>query len=81
MIGIAESHKISPKKIALSWILRDDRITAVIIGVKNIQQLEENLVAGEYDLHEDIWEEVNRATMPEQDFLIKFQDYIKERVS
>ncbi len=42
--------------------------------------LEEDLVAGEFDLLEDIWEEVNRTTMPERDFLIRLQDYIKERV-
>lgn len=80
VISIAEKHGISPLKIALSWVLRDSRITSVIIGVKNIQQLEEDLIAGEFDLHEDIWEEVNRATMPEQDFLERFQDFIKERV-
>ena len=43
----------TPSQVALSWLLGDARVTAAIIGARRIEQVEENLVAGDYDLPED----------------------------
>ena len=32
-------------QLALSWALRDPRVTSVLIGVSSVQQLEQNLAA------------------------------------
>ncbi len=45
----AETDK-TPSQIALSWLLCDQRVTAPIIGARTVEQLEENTVAGDWDL-------------------------------
>ena len=40
----------SPAQVALSWLLGDERVTAAIIGARKIEQLEDNMVAGDFDL-------------------------------
>ncbi|HEY7432375.1 MAG TPA: L-glyceraldehyde 3-phosphate reductase [Streptosporangiaceae bacterium] len=42
---VAHSRAQSMAQLALSWALRDPRMTSVVIGASSIAQLEENLVA------------------------------------
>jgi len=42
---IAEKRGQSMAQFALSWILKDKRITSVLIGVSSLKQLEENLTS------------------------------------
>jgi aryl-alcohol dehydrogenase-like predicted oxidoreductase len=44
----------TPSQVALSWLFGDRRITAAIIGARKVEQVEENLLAGDYDLPDDI---------------------------
>lgn len=59
-------------QLALSWPLRDRRITSVIIGVKTPEQLKENLTVGDWDLPADVWEEVNQKTAFDLGHLTQF---------
>src|SRR6202042_2897043 len=43
--GIAKSRGQSRAQLALSWALRDPRITSVLIGASSVAQLEENAAA------------------------------------
>ena len=43
--GIAASRKQSLAQMALSWLLKDKRITTVLIGASSVQQLDNNLEA------------------------------------
>ncbi|WP_034950129.1 aldo/keto reductase [Erwinia oleae] len=45
MRAIAEQHGVSVSRIALAWLLARPYVTSVIIGVKRIDQLEDNLGA------------------------------------
>jgi len=45
LAGIAESRGQSLAQLALSWALRDQRVTSVLIGASSVAQLEENLAA------------------------------------
>jgi len=36
-----------PSQVALAWLLWDRRVTAVIVGVRTVAQIEDNLVAGD----------------------------------
>jgi L-glyceraldehyde 3-phosphate reductase len=45
LAGIAEKRGQSLAQLALSWALRDQRVTSVLIGASSIAQLEENLAA------------------------------------
>ena len=40
---IAKKRKQSLAQMALSWLLKDERITSVLIGVSSIEQLQNNL--------------------------------------
>lgn len=44
----------TPSQVALSWLFGDRRITAAIIGARKVEQVEENLLSGDYDLPDDI---------------------------
>jgi L-glyceraldehyde 3-phosphate reductase len=43
--GIASARGQSTAQLALSWALRDQRVTSVIIGASSVAQLEENVAA------------------------------------
>ena len=50
MRPMAEARGCSVARIALAWLLHQPWVTSVIIGAKTIEQLEENLRAGEVKL-------------------------------
>jgi L-glyceraldehyde 3-phosphate reductase len=43
--AIARRRGQSLAQMALAWVLRDQRVTTALIGVRNIAQLEENLAS------------------------------------
>lgn len=43
--GVAEKRKQSLAQMALSWLLKDKRITSVLIGASSVQQLDDNIDA------------------------------------
>jgi L-glyceraldehyde 3-phosphate reductase len=45
LAGIAAARGQSLAQLALSWALRDERVTSVLIGASSVAQLEENLAA------------------------------------
>jgi aryl-alcohol dehydrogenase-like predicted oxidoreductase len=50
---IAKAHGCSPARIALAWILTKPVVTAVIIGAKRLDQLQDNIAAVELRLTVD----------------------------
>ena len=44
---VAERRGQSLAQLALSWVLRDPRVTSALIGASSVQQLEENLAAAQ----------------------------------
>ncbi len=54
LAAIAASRGQTLAQLALSWALRDPRVTSVLIGASSVAQLEENLAAaGHSDFTED----------------------------
>jgi aryl-alcohol dehydrogenase-like predicted oxidoreductase len=51
----------TPSQTALAWLLGDARVTATIIGARVASQVEENLVAGDYDLPAEVRRELTDA--------------------
>ena len=49
---IASEHGASPAQVALAWVLANPAVTSVIIGARNMVQLEDNLGAAELELSE-----------------------------
>ncbi len=48
-------------QVALAWVLRRPEVSSAIIGATSVEQLEENLKAGEMKLSEAEWKEVEGA--------------------
>lgn len=51
----------TPSQVALSWLFGDRRVTAAIIGARRVEQVEENMLAGDFDLPEDIRQKLTDA--------------------
>ncbi len=51
----------TPSQVALSWLFGDARVTAAIVGARRVEQLTENLEAGEFDLSADVRAELTDA--------------------
>lgn len=51
----------TPSQVALSWLFGDHRITAAIIGARRVDQVEENLLSGDYDLPAEIRQKLTDA--------------------
>jgi aryl-alcohol dehydrogenase-like predicted oxidoreductase len=50
LVAVAGELGKTPSQVALSWLFGDDRVTAAIVGARRIEQITENLVAGDFDL-------------------------------
>ncbi len=61
VVAIAARLNQTPSQVALSWLLGDRRVTAAIIGARRPEQVEENLVAGEFDLPGEVRQELTDA--------------------
>ena len=69
---IAATHDASTAQIALAWILTRKTVTAPIIGVNTLKQLEENLGAFEIKLSDDELERLNTVSdWEEMDYLAR----------
>ena len=59
-------------KLAVAWPLKRKFVASVIIGVKTVDQLSENLEWGDWDMPDDIWQSLEEKTRPEPDYLTFF---------
>ncbi|MGE5137392.1 MAG: L-glyceraldehyde 3-phosphate reductase [Gemmatimonadota bacterium] len=50
---LARSRGQTLAQLALSWVLRDERVTSALIGASSVQQLEENLAAARHAVFTD----------------------------
>ena len=61
VVATAEELGKTPSQIALSWLFGDARITAAIVGARRVEQISENLEAGEFDLPYEVRQELTDA--------------------
>jgi aryl-alcohol dehydrogenase-like predicted oxidoreductase len=50
VVAAAKELGKTPSQVALSWLFGDPRITAAIVGARRVDQIAENLDAGDFDL-------------------------------
>ena len=62
MAQIADEYNTSLAAIALAWLIQKQSVTSVILGIKRIDQLDENLVAGKILLTADHIKKLNDAS-------------------
>ena len=69
---IAEATGRSYAQIALNWLLRQPMVTAPILGVRTMEQLEDNLGAAGWELDEDQVRRLSEAGAPEDTYPHRF---------
>jgi aryl-alcohol dehydrogenase-like predicted oxidoreductase len=62
LVPIAKSHNVSPATVALAWVLSKAFVTSVIIGAKRLDQLKDNLAAGDLKLSADELEQLDKVS-------------------
>jgi voltage-dependent potassium channel beta subunit len=60
---IAQQMKLTPAQLAIAWILRRKEVSSVITGASRVEQLDENILAGEAVdyLTDDVLEAIERV--------------------
>lgn len=61
LVEVAGKIGKTPSQTALAWLLGDARVTAAIVGARAVQQIRENLDAGDFDLPEEARRELTDA--------------------
>ena len=69
---ISESTGKSYAQIALNWLLRQPAVTAPILGVRTMGQLEDNLGAAGWELDDDQVRRLSEASAPEDTYPYRF---------
>lgn len=62
--GIAEAEQVPMSRIAIAWAMAKPGITCMLVGTRNIGELQQNLHAVAYSLSADVIESLDRVTKP-----------------
>ena len=62
MRPIAAAHGVSVAQVALGWLLRQEHVTAVIVGAKRVEQLDDNIAATRLALSDDEMQALEAAS-------------------
>ena len=60
-VDVANSHNISPTKLALGWVNQVEGVTSTIIGATKMEQLEQNIEAFAEPLSEQVLADINEV--------------------
>jgi 1-deoxyxylulose-5-phosphate synthase len=69
---VSRSSGLGMAELAVAWPLKREFVSSVVIGARTVEQLEANLKAGDRDLPDDLWAELEEATRPEEEYLSWF---------
>jgi 1-deoxyxylulose-5-phosphate synthase len=61
---IAQRLNISMAQLALAWVLRDQRVTAAIIGASRPEQVVDNAAASDVELSDEVLREIDQVLEP-----------------
>jgi aryl-alcohol dehydrogenase-like predicted oxidoreductase len=53
LLRIAKKHGVSAARVALAWVLSNEAVTSVIIGARNLRQLDDNIAAVDLELSDE----------------------------
>ena len=72
---VSKKYGIPMTKLAIAWPLGRKFVTSVIIGVKNVDQLEKNMEPADVDLPQEVWEELEKKTRPEEEYMTWYSKF------
>ncbi|MDQ1583771.1 MAG: hypothetical protein QOF36_1825 [Microbacteriaceae bacterium] len=64
---IADAHGVSASQVALAWLGARPAVTSVILGVRSLEQLADNLAATELELSPEETDRLTAASAPQVD--------------
>lgn len=79
LAAVAEELGASPAQVALAWLLHKPQVASVILGVRSLAQLEDNLKAAELMLPEPAMRRLDEVSATELDYPYDFLTEIQGR--
>lgn len=76
---VSRKSGIAMPKLAVAWPLGRKFVTSVIIGVKNLEHLDQNMEPADWDLPEEVWNELEERTRPEEEYMTWYNKFNYER--
>ena len=76
---VSEKSGIPMIKLAIAWPLGRNFVTSVIIGARTVDQFETNMEPADWDLPQDVWQELEKRTRPEEEYLTWYNKFNYER--
>ena len=59
---ISNNEGVNVSTVALSWLLKNERVSSLIVGARNVKQLKENCIASEWLLNNANFEKLNELS-------------------
>ena len=66
-------------KLAIAWPLGQKFVTSVIIGVRNLDQLEKNMAPADWDPPKEVWDALEKRTRPEEEYMTWYAKFNNDR--
>jgi 1-deoxyxylulose-5-phosphate synthase len=76
---VSEKSGIPMAKLSIAWPLGREFVTSVIIGVRTIDQLEANMAPADWDMPQAVWEELEKRTRPEEEYMTWYYKFNNQR--
>ena len=76
---ISKAHQATHSQIALAWLLRQPAVCSVIMGVRTLAQLDDNLAASQVSLTDQELERLHQASKPAGRYPYRFIDLYGSR--
>ena len=72
---ISKAHNATYSQIALAWLMSKPAVCSVIMGVRTMDQLDDNLGASQIALTEDELERLDQVSKPEEHYPYRFIEH------
>ena len=79
VMDVSKKSGIPAYKLAIAWPLGRKFVTSVIIGARNIDQLKKNIAPADWDLPQEVWDELEARTRPEQEYMTWYNKFNYDR--
>jgi aryl-alcohol dehydrogenase-like predicted oxidoreductase len=67
---------VPPAQAALAWLLHDRRVSSIIVGTRTPAQLREDLAVGDWDLPQEAWQRLEKASRFDHGYPKQWMDIV-----
>lgn len=76
---VTGAHRASHSQVALAWLLRQPAVSSVIMGVRTLEQLQDNLAGSQVALTEQELAHLDEVSRPEEPYPYRFIEHYGAR--